>query len=93
VFGIKDNVKNSFAGACKEAGVLGFRFHDCRHTAITRMVAAGVAPMELMKISGHTQITTFARYVNPTEQAVKRAAEALALFNSQATEEHLQHQS
>lgn len=81
VFGITNNIKSSFAGACRDAGVKGFRFHDCRHTAITRMVAAGVAPMELMKISGHTQMTTFARYVNPTEQAVKRAAEALASFN------------
>lgn len=84
VFGIKDNVKNSFTAACKDAGIEGFRFHDCRHTAITRMVAAGVAPMEIMKVSGHTQITTFARYVNPTEQAVKKAAEALAAFNATA---------
>lgn len=86
VFGVKDNVKNAFAAACNNASVQGFRLHDCRHTAITRMVAAGVAPMELMKISGHTQMTTFARYVNPTEQAVKKAAEALASFNAQAAE-------
>jgi hypothetical protein len=42
--------------------------------------------MELMKISGHTQMTTFARYVNPTEHAVKKAAEALAEYNAQADE-------
>ena len=77
VFGIKDNVKNSFTAACSDAGIVGFRFHDCRHTAITRMIAAGVAPMEIMKVSGHTQMTTFARYVNPTEEAIKNAASAL----------------
>jgi integrase len=83
VFGIKDNVKNSFASACRDADIEGFRFHDMRHTAITRMVAAGVAAMEIMKVSGHTQMTTFAIYINPTEQTVRKAAETLAVFNSQ----------
>jgi integrase len=84
VFGITDTIKKSFAAACKAAGIEGFRFHDCRHTAITRMVQAGVAPMEIMKISGHTQHITFARYVNPDTEAVKRAADALAAFNEAA---------
>lgn len=82
VFGITDTVKKSFAAACKAAGVEGVRFHDCRHTAITRMVQANVAPMEIMKISGHTQHVTFARYVNPDTGAVQRAADALAAFNA-----------
>lgn len=84
VFGITDTVKKSFAAACKAAGVEGFRFHDCRHTAITRMVQAGIAPMEIMKISGHTQHATFARYVNPDTGAVQRAADTLAAFNALA---------
>lgn len=84
VFGITDTVKKSFAAACKAAGIEGFRFHDCRHTAITRMVQAGIAPMEIMKISGHTQHVTFARYVNPDTGAIQRAADALAAFNTSA---------
>jgi integrase len=84
VFGITDTFKKSFAAACDAAGIDGFRFHDCRHTAITRMIAAGVQPMEVMKVSGHTQMTTFARYVNPTNQAVRRAADALAAYNAEA---------
>jgi len=82
VFGVKDTVKKSFAAACKAARIEGFRFHDCRHTAITRMVQAGITPMEIMKISGHTQHITFARYVNPDAGAVQRAADALAAFNA-----------
>lgn len=88
VFGVTDNFKKGFAAACRLAGIEGFRFHDARHTAITRMVAAGIPPMECMKVSGHSQYATFARYVNPTEQAVRRAADALAVFNAQATEAH-----
>src|SRR6202140_974564 len=83
VFGIEDTVKNSFAAACKAAKIKGFRFHDCRHTAITRMIAAGVQPIEAMKVSGHTQMTTFTRYVNPNQQAVRRAAELLGSYNSE----------
>jgi integrase len=82
VFGIRSTFKNSFATACKIAGIEEFRFHDCRHTAITRMVSAGIQPMEIMKLTGHTQMTTFARYVNPNEQSLKRAAKLLDTFNS-----------
>ena len=83
VFGIKDTVKNSFASACREAKIEEFRFHDFRHTAITRMIQAGLAPMEIMKISGHSQMTTFARYVNPDTSAVQRIADRLSAYNSE----------
>lgn len=84
MFGITDTVKQSFMSACKAAGVESFRFHDCRHTAITRLVQAGVSPMEVMKISGHTEHVTFARYVNPNAGAILRAADALAAYNAKA---------
>lgn len=82
VFGISDNVKNGFAAACAEAGIEDFRLHDCRHTAITRMIQAGMAPMQVMKISGHTQMSTFARYVNADGDAVRRAAAAIDAFHA-----------
>lgn len=81
VFGIKDTFKRSFASACRDAGIEDFNFHDCRHTAITRMIQAGLSPMEVMKVSGHTQPSTFARYVNPNTQAVQRIADVLARHN------------
>ena len=82
VFGIKDNFKNGFNNACNDANITDLRFHDLRHTAITRMVNAGLPPMEIMKVSGHTQWTTFARYVNPTTQTVKKIANVLSDYNS-----------
>lgn len=81
VFGIKETVSRSFVSACKAAGIEGFRFHDCRHTAITRMIQAGLSPMEVMKVSGHTQMSTFIRYVNPDTQAVARIANVLSSHN------------
>lgn len=84
VFGVTD-IKKSFTGACSDAKIKGFTFHDLRHTAITRMVNAGLPPMEIMKVSGHTQWTTFARYVNPNKQAVKTIADVLSQYNNNAT--------
>jgi integrase len=78
------SIKRAFASACEDAKLLDFRFHDCRHTAITRMIAAGMPAMNVMKISGHTQQVTFARYVNPNEDSVRQAAAMLSSFNTQA---------
>ena len=86
VFGINNNVKRSFEAACLEAQVKDFKFHDCRHTAITRMIAARIPAAEVMKISGHTQISTFMRYLNPTGDSLKRAASALDDFHLQTNE-------
>lgn len=88
VFGISDNVKNGFASACNAAGIEDFRLHDCRHTAITRMIQAGMTPMQVMKISGHTQMSTFARYVNADDDAVKRAAAAIDSFHIASANEY-----
>lgn len=88
VFGISDNVKNGFTAACQAAEIEDFRLHDCRHTAITRMIQAGMAPMQVMKISGHTQMSTFARYVNADGDAVKRAAAAIDAFHAVTAQEH-----
>lgn len=80
VFGIKDTIKNGFRSAVEAANIKDFRFHDCRHTAITRMIQAGIPATETMKISGHSQFVTFARYVNINEQAARSGAERLAEY-------------
>jgi hypothetical protein len=40
--------------------------------------------MEIMKISGHTQWTTFARYVNPNTQTVRKIADVLSDYHAKA---------
>ncbi|MDX2040500.1 MAG: site-specific integrase [Acidobacteriota bacterium] len=77
VFGIKNHVKTSFTTARSLAGIEDLHFHDLRHTATTRMIQAGMPPMEVMKITGHKQMTTFLRYLNSDHQTARRAAEAL----------------
>ncbi len=48
------------------------------------MIQAGLSAMEVMKISGHTQMNTFARYVNPNTPAVTRIADILAAFHAES---------
>lgn len=61
----------------KAAGVEGFRWHDLRHTAITWMLEAGIPDKKVMKISGHSQVSTFLIYVNVNMEAAQSAAEMM----------------
>lgn len=86
VFGIISGVKRSFTTACRKAGIEDLHFHDLRHSATSRMIQAGMAPMEVLKITGHKQMTTFLRYVNTDNDAARRAANALNTFHTEGEE-------
>lgn len=80
VFGVS-TIKKSFKTACLLASINDFRFRDCRHTAITRMVQSGKIPQaEIMKMTGHTQLKTFLRYVNLTPESAKQSAKVFGDF-------------
>lgn len=74
VFGITNTIKTSWKTACILADVKDFRFHDCRHTATTRMIASGSPHTEVMKITGHSQLSTFLRYLNITSEMTSKIA-------------------
>jgi integrase len=73
--------KKAFANACRDAKIADLRFHDLRHNATTRLVQSGASPSITMKMTGHTQFSTFAWYVNPDAQAAREAASFLDNFN------------
>lgn len=77
VFG-QAEFKNSFNSACAAAGIIDLHFHDLRHTAITRWLEKGVSPALAMKASGHSQMKTFLRYVNQTEDSVFEFAQKIS---------------
>ena len=74
VFGITNTIKTAWKTACRLSDVEDFRFHDCRHTATTRMIASGSPHTEVMKITGHTQLKTFLRYLNITTETASGVA-------------------
>lgn len=91
--GVKD-CKKAFAGACRDATrdgqrapILDLRFHDLRHTATTRMVQMGLPAALVMEITGHTQFSTFRRYVNVDSGAASQAAALLDQFNEKEKEQ------
>lgn len=87
VFGIKDNVKNSFDSVRKAAGLTDLRFHDLRHTAATRLVSKHLPLSEVGRVLGHTQPSTTYRYVNLNLETARRAAIALEGFQQEQEED------
>jgi integrase len=83
VFGVTNTIKTAFKSLCDDAGVRGFRFHDCRHTATTRMIMAGCSHTEVMKITGHSQLKTFLRYLNIKTETTNKIATALDRYLSE----------
>lgn len=83
VFGITNTIKTAWKTLCKNADVEDFRFHDCRHTATTRMIASGSPHTEVMKITGHSQLKTFLRYLNITSETANKVASKLSDYISE----------
>ncbi len=82
IFGGLKDMKRSFTSACRRAGIIDFRLHDCRATAITRMLGAGLPVTEVMRISGHTTLTAFTIYARADLDTAFRAAAALDAFHA-----------
>jgi integrase len=80
------DVKVAFRAVREEAGLPDVRFHDLRHTAITRMVRGGISAPEAGKIAGHTQPITTYRYINTDLEAVHAAANVLERYSSDILE-------
>lgn len=69
--------KTAWNKVTAKANIDGLRFHDLRHTAISRFIKSGLSPTEAMRISGHTTLTCFYRYVNSDDETVFRVANIL----------------
>jgi integrase len=62
----------------KKAGLLGFRFHDLRHCAITQLAENGTSDSTIMAIAGHVSRRMLERYSHVRMEAKRNAMEALA---------------
>lgn len=62
------------------------RFHDLRHTFLSRLARHGIAPAHIQKVAGHSSITTTERYthVSGTEAALA-IREAVSGANREVT--------
>jgi integrase len=67
--------RKSWATACRLAGVRRL-FHDLRRSACRNMVAAGVAQVTAMQLSGHKTDSMFRRYAIVAENDMRAALRA-----------------
>jgi len=72
-------ILTGFKAAVKDAGIdpAGVVIHTLRHTALSRMMDAGLDVRTIMEISGHSSLAMLERYTHPTE---RRKAEALNTY-------------
>jgi integrase len=64
--------RKSWATACRLAGIRRL-FHDLRRSACRNMVAAGVAQVTAMQLSGHKTDSMFRRYAIVAENDMRPA--------------------
>lgn len=60
----------AFERATAKAGIEGLRFHDLRHTAISRMSQLLPNVVELAAVSGHKSLTMLQRYYHVSAEAL-----------------------
>jgi integrase len=69
--------KTTWNKVTAQAKIDNIHFHDLRHTAITRLIRAGLPHTEVMRVSGHSTLSCFFRYVNSDDETVSRVANVL----------------
>jgi len=70
------SVKKSWYTALRNSGVK-CRFHDLRHTALTKMAEAGVPESTMMALAGHLSRAMLERYSHVRMKAKRQAVEAM----------------
>ncbi|MBI4566435.1 MAG: site-specific integrase [Planctomycetes bacterium] len=76
------SISHAFRRAVKVAGLPAagtdrVRFHTLRHTAVSRLVAAGVPDRIIMKLVGHSSGSMVSRYAHLAPDSLRPAVEAL----------------
>jgi integrase len=63
--------------ALKDAGIKAFRWHDLRHTFCSRLAQAGVHPVAIKDLAGHSDLRVTARYMHLAPANLRTAVETL----------------
>ena len=72
-----NGIRKAFVRACKQAGIVGLRFHDLRHTFASRLIEKGVDIVTVKELLGHSTIILTQRYTHSRNEQRRRAVEKL----------------
>jgi integrase len=75
-------IKHAFTKSCVKAKITGFRFHDLRHTAATRLADGAADAFTIAAILGHSDLRMTARYTHAMDSRKREAVERLADFGN-----------
>jgi len=72
VFGMSSNaIKLAWRRLCKSKQIVGVRFHDLRHEAISRFFDRGLTHPEVAAVSGHRTVSQLFRYAHSDLQRLR----------------------
>lgn len=71
------DVKTAWLGLLKNAGIVGFRWHDMRHDFASRLVMAGVPLNTVRDLLGHADIKMTLRYAHLAPDSKAAAVELI----------------
>ena len=74
---LEEAIRREWNRAVKNCRIAKIRFHDLRHTTLTRLCQAGVDVCTVQAIAGHSSLRTTQRYLHSSDQAKKAAVEKL----------------
>jgi hypothetical protein len=60
------------------AGIKGFRFHDCRHHAITELAESQAVDATIMALAGHVSQKMLQHYSHVRQEAKREAVNVLS---------------
>jgi integrase len=74
----RHDLKRPWDAVTKQAGLVGVRLHDLRHTYASFGAGGGLGLPIIGRLLGHAQATTTARYAHLDNDPLRRASEAIA---------------
>jgi integrase len=75
--GLPYDFEKSFETALKKSGILGFRFHDLRHTFASHLAMAGVDLNTIRELLGHRSLDMTLRYSHLSRDHKAKAVDVL----------------
>ena len=74
---IERDLHVGFGAALKRAGLVGFHFHDLRHTFASQLILNGGSLKDVQEILGHKSMTMTLRYAHLTQESKRKAVNLL----------------